>query len=152
MENSINPENAAFGLLIRDLSRLIRKRFERKLGKTGLTQAQWSVIYALTQSEGANQAALAKSLDIEPITLVGLLDKLEAAQLVERRPSPSDRRAHLLYLTAKAQPLIRKIEAVRAELRQEAFADIPSAQQEHIIYILQLVKNNLLRNTRDNIH
>ena len=152
MENQTNPENAAFGLLIRDVSRLIRKRFEHKVGMAGFTQAQWSVIYVLAHREGANQAALAKMLDIEPITLVGLLDKLEAAGLVERRPSPSDRRARLLYLTAKAQPLLKKIEAVRAELSEEAFADISEPQQKHIIDMLQLVKNNLLRKTRDNIH
>jgi DNA-binding MarR family transcriptional regulator len=152
MENSNNPEHAAFGLLVRDVSRLMRKRFELKLGIAGFTQAQWSVVFALAQSEGANQSALAKLLDIEPITLVGLLDKLEAAGLVERRPSPSDRRARLLYLTQKAQPLLKKTETVRAELRREAFGDIPEPQQEQIITMLQVVKNNLLRSTRDNIH
>jgi hypothetical protein len=57
-----------------------------------------------------------------------------------------------LYLTQKAQPLLKKTETVRAELRREAFGDIPEPQQEQIITMLQVVKNNLLRSTRDNIH
>jgi DNA-binding MarR family transcriptional regulator len=152
MARSPYSENAAFTLLIRDVSRLLRKRFQDKVGMSGFTQAQWSVIYALSQNEGIHQAALAKLLDIEPITLVALLDKLEKAEIVERRPHPTDRRVRQLFLTLEAQPLLAKIETVRAELREEAFFDIPEPQQEHMMAILRVIKNNLLQGTRDNIH
>jgi MarR family transcriptional regulator for hemolysin len=136
-------ENATFGLLIRDVSRLVRRRFERKASKVGLTQAQWAVIYGIAHSEGINQATLADMLDMEPIALVGLLDKLERSKLVERRPDPSDRRARLLYLTAQARPLLKKINAIRSELKREAFAGIPPQRQEQIMSLLQQVKSNL---------
>jgi len=147
-----SSEQPTFGLLIRDVSRLIRRRFERKAGKVGLTQSQWAVIHSLAQNEGVNQAAIAEILDIEPITLVGLLDKLEKAGFVERRPDPSDRRARLLYLTSHAKPLIKEIEVIRTEVGNEAFAGIPQPQQELIMVLLQQVRNNLTRKTRDNLH
>lgn len=152
MKNSDLSESAGFGFLMRDVTRLLVKRFERKAGKIGLTQAQWSVLYTLSHREGINQAALAQLIDVEPITLVGLLDKLEHIGLVERRLDPDDRRARLIYLTAKAQPLIKEIHHIRSELTREAFADIPHQQQAIIMATLHQIKKNLTRTIRDNIY
>jgi DNA-binding MarR family transcriptional regulator len=143
MAKNTSQENAGFGFLIRDVSKLIRRRFEKKATKLGLTQAQWSVISHLLCHEGINQATLAEMMDIEPITLVGLLDRLEYAGWVERRPDPTDRRARLLYLTKQAHPIVAKMEAIKAQVRKEAFAGVPPQEERQIIQTLQRIRSNL---------
>src|SRR5258707_15845407 len=93
------------GFVLHDVARFLRKRFELRGrdAQLGLTRAQWSVLAHLARQEGINQAALAQILEIEPITLVRLLDRLQAAGLVERRPDATDRRARVLYLTPAAR-------------------------------------------------
>ncbi len=98
-----------FGFLLHDTARLLRRDFERRSKSTGLTRAQWSVLAYVARNQGSNQAALADMLEIEPITLVRLLDKLEAAGLVERRPDPADRRVRRLYLTEATGPLLAQL-------------------------------------------
>src|SRR5499433_2561733 len=99
------------GFVLHDVARLLRKRFEQRAraANLGLTRAQWQVLAYLARQEGINQATLAQLLEIEPITLTRLLDRLEAAELVERRPDPGDRRARVLYLTPSAEPLLARI-------------------------------------------
>lgn len=94
------------GFVLNDVARLMRKRFEQRAraASLGLTRAQAAVLANLARQEGINQVSLAQILELEPITLARLLDRLQAASLIERRPDPKDRRAHLLYLT---NPLIR---------------------------------------------
>src|SRR5436190_20361761 len=99
------------GFLLHDVARLLRTRFDQRARALGLTRAQWSVLAHLSRQEGLNQSALADVLEVEPITLARLLDRLEAARLVERRPDPADRRARLLYLTAPARPLLDDMRA-----------------------------------------
>ena len=89
----MQPPEKSFGFLLYDAARLLRRDFERRAKQLGLTRAQWSVLAHLARNEGTNQAAAADVLEIEPITLVRLLDRLEAAGWVERRPDPNDRRA-----------------------------------------------------------
>ena len=136
-------DSAGFGPLVRDISRLIRKRFEKKAIKLGLTQSQWAVISHLVQHEGINQATLAEMMDIEPITLVGLLDRLQKAGWVERRPNPTDRRAHLLYLTKRVNSIIDEMESIKAQVRKEAFAGVPAQQEQLILQTLQRIRSNL---------
>ena len=111
-----------FGFLLHDTARLLRRDFERRSKGTGLTRAQWAVLAYVARNEGSNQAALADMLDIEPITLVRLLDKLEAAGLVERRPDPADRRASPLDYSAAALPPTLLITAGLDALRDQGRA------------------------------
>ncbi len=136
-------ESEGFGFLVRDVARLILRRFESRAKNSGLTQSQWLVIGYLVRCEGVNQATLADLMDIEPITLVGLLDKLEQAGLVERRRDPNDRRARLLYLTAQAQTLLKKMDSVKIQVREEAFAGVPAHQQKQLMQLLHHVRSNL---------
>jgi len=136
-------ESAHFGALVRDVSKLIRRRFEKKALKLGLTQAQWAALSHLMHHEGINQATLAEMMDIEPITLVGLLDRLERGGWVERRHDPADRRARLLYLTKRAHRIIGSVELIKTQVGKEAFAGVPARDQKQIINILQRVRENL---------
>src|SRR3954451_7591706 len=108
------------GFLLHDVARLLRKRFEQRSRDYGLTRSQWQVLAYLATNEGIHQGALADLLDIEPITLVRLLDRMEERGLVERRRHPSDRRLRLLHLTEAAHPLLKILWETGQATREEA--------------------------------
>src|SRR5437867_9686822 len=100
-----------FGFLVHDVSRLIKRRFDRRARQTGLpiTRRQAAVILYIARNEGVSQSEVATWLDLEPIALVRMLDKLSEEGLVERRAHPTDRRVRALWLTAAARPVIERI-------------------------------------------
>ena len=132
------------GFLLHDVARLMRKRFEQKARGLGLTRSQYSVLAHLARNEGIQQGGLAEILEIEPITLTRLLDRLEEAGLVERRAHPKDRRIRLLHLTDKAHPLIGEIFSIGAATRGESLEGVAEADREHLFSILSTMKVNLL--------
>src|SRR5919199_3052669 len=117
---SADAPGRTLGFLLHDVARLLRKRFEQKARGLGLTRAQWQVLAHLAEREGIHQGALAEILEIEPITLVRILDRLQAAGLIERRPHARDRRIWLLHLTPKARPALAEIRELGRETRAEA--------------------------------
>ena len=133
------------GFVISDVARLMRKRFEQRAraASLGLTRAQAAVLAHLARQEGIKQVRLAQILELEPITLARLLDRLQAARLIERRPDPKDRRAHLLYLTESAYPLLDRIFALAAEVRADALGGIPEADRALLLDMLIAMKANL---------
>ena len=134
------------GFVLNDVARLMRKRFEQRAraAALGLTRAQAAVLAHLARQEGINQAALAQLLELEPITLARLLDRLQAAGLIERRSDPKDRRAHLLYLTESAYPLLDRIFALAAEVREAALAGVAEADRGRLLDLLIEMKANLI--------
>jgi len=137
-----SPERS-LGFLLHDVSRLLRRRFDGRARTIGLTRAQWSVLAHLSRYEGINQTALADILEIEPITLVHQLDRLEAAGWIERRLDPQDRRVRLLYLTDRGRPILERMHELGAETRAEAVAGLSAAEQEALIDTLLRIKANL---------
>jgi MarR family transcriptional regulator, transcriptional regulator for hemolysin len=137
-----NPERS-LGFLLHDVSRLLRKRFDRRARTIGLTRAQWSVLAHLSRKEGINQAALADILEIEPITLVHQLDRLEDAGWIERRLDAADRRVRLLHITPGGRKILEKMHELGAEVRAEALAGVPNAEHEALIDTLLKIKGNL---------
>ena len=137
-----NPERS-FGFLLYDAARLLRRDFDRRARSLGLTRAQWSVLAHLKRNEGSKQAAVADTLELEPITLVRLLDRLEAAGWVERRADPTDRRARQLFLTEKARPVLDQLMALAAETRAVALAGFSEPEREILIDALIKVRANL---------
>jgi len=132
------------GFLLHDVARLMRKRFEQNARGLGLTRSQWQTRAYLAKNEGIHQSGLADILEIEPITLVRILDKLEARDLIERRAHPTDRRIRLLYLTPKAHPILASIREIGSLTRTEAFAGVPQAELERLERILSPMKANPL--------
>jgi MarR family transcriptional regulator, transcriptional regulator for hemolysin len=134
------------GFVLNDVARLMRKRFEQRAraAALGLTRAQAAVLAYLARQEGINQAALAQILELEPITLARLLDRLQAAALIERRPDPKDRRAHLLYLTAAAYPLLDRIFALAADVREDALVRVAEAERDRLLELLIEMRANLV--------
>lgn len=133
----------SFGFLLYDSARLLRRDFDRRARAIGLTRAQWSVLAHLSRNEGISQAGLAEILDIEPITLVRLLDRLEESGWVERRPHPTDRRVYTLYVTAKAWPVIDQIRTLAAETRALALAGVSDADRARLVELLARIRANL---------
>ena len=131
------------GFLLSDTARLMRRDFERRARPVGLTRAQWQALFNLARNEGCNQATLADLLDVEPITLARVIDRLEASGLVERRLDPGDRRARLLFLGERAHPLLEELRALGAETREVALAGISEEERHQLARLLTRMRANL---------
>jgi DNA-binding MarR family transcriptional regulator len=145
LERSRTEVSRAFGFLVHDVSRLIKRRFERRARQMGLpiTRQQAAVVLNIAGNEGVSQAEVAAWLGIEPIALVRMLDKLHEEGLVERRPHPTDRRVRTLWLTPAAHPVIAQILAINKAIGEEAFAGMPAKARDTVIDILDGIKGNL---------
>ena len=140
--------NPTLGFLLHDVARLLRKRFEQRARCLGLTRSQWQTLAYLRSNEGIHQGGLAEILEIEPITLVRILDKLADRGLIERRQHPTDRRIWLLYVREEAHPLLAEMRELGDLTRGEAFAGIPSEQRDQLFDILTEMKTNLVQACR----
>ena len=127
---------------IGETAHALRKDFDRRAAGMGVTRAQWKVLFRLTRHPGLRQIELADMLDIEPITLSRIIDRLQETELVERVADPSDRRAWRLHVTARARPLVEKLRAVADEMISEAFAGIDPKDIEITRQVLGRVREN----------
>ena len=139
------PINREFGFILNDVARLLRTYADYKAAQFGITRAQWAVLVRLERSEGLNQTELADMLDLQPITLTRLLDKLSDSGLIERRPDPGDRRAKRLFLTPAARPLLKRLAELGEETMTSTLAGIERDGIEKMVSQLAIVKENLRR-------
>ncbi|WP_225205488.1 MarR family winged helix-turn-helix transcriptional regulator [Novosphingobium huizhouense] len=137
--------NIAF--LSADVSRLIRKRFDLAARALGVTGPQWRVLAALERTPGMNQCALAAWLEVEAITAGRMIDRLEKAGFVERRPDPADRRVWRLYLTAAADPQMAHLRACADDVFAEALHGLGEDEHQMLLALLGRVRTNLLENS-----
>ncbi len=150
LEIAARPEPEALqpqiGAKLHDVARLIRRRFERRAREAGLTitRQQARALLYIGRNEGLSQAAVATMLDIEPIALVRMLDRLHEEGLVERRLHPTDRRVRTLWLTPLAWTVVDRILAINAEIRAEACAGLSPASVRALLQTLDHMKANLL--------
>tara|TARA_R110002124_G_scaffold78284_11_gene209111 strand:+ start:6025 stop:6489 length:465 start_codon:yes stop_codon:yes gene_type:complete len=143
MTTPIRNPGLNIGFLVGDTSRMLRRIFNERLTHLGLTQAQWRALAHLSRNEGLNQVSLADRLDVQPITVARLIDKLVAAQLVERRPDPNDRRAQRLFLTAQAAPVLEQIWDVADETYAVVLKGMSEAERDQLIELLTRLQINL---------
>jgi MarR family transcriptional regulator for hemolysin len=129
--------------LISDVGRLLRTYADQKARHYGQTRAQWAVLVKLERYEGLKQSDLAEHLDIQPITLTRLVDRLCTNGLIERRPDPTDRRAKRLYLTPAARPLIDRINGHAEELAEMMLAGVDPAASAVLFEQLGLIRENI---------
>ena len=130
---------------ISETAHALRKAFDRRAVGLGVTRAQWKVLFRLNRQPGLRQIELADMLDIEPITLSRIVDRLEEAGLVERAADPADRRAWRLHVTAQARPLVEKLRAIADEMIADAFAGIDPKDIEIARSVLGRVRENASR-------
>lgn len=137
----VKPPTLAF--LLHDVARLLKKRLEQNSGGSGLTRSQWQILAYLAQNEGINQKGLAELLEIEPITLGRIVDKLEMLGLIERHPHPTDRRTWLLHFVEAARPKLELIRDLGDATHREALAGISEADGRCLLKTLEAMKANL---------
>lgn len=138
-----NP-NQNVACLLHDAARLMRRDFNRRAQRLGLTQAQWQALALLSHNEGINQAAMSELLEVQPISLARLIDRLEANGWVERRAHPSDRRAVSLYLTDKVEPILTEMGKLVEETQAEALHGLDGDECDELVQTLGKIKQNLL--------
>jgi MarR family transcriptional regulator, transcriptional regulator for hemolysin len=135
--------NREFAFTLNDVARLLRTYADQRAAEYGITRAQWAVMARLDRAEGLKQAELAELLDLQPITLTRLLDRLSENGLIERRADPEDRRAKRLFLTPAARPLLQHLDRLAEELMATALAGVDPASVQLIQADLTTVKGNL---------
>jgi MarR family transcriptional regulator, transcriptional regulator for hemolysin len=135
--------NREFAIVIKDVARMIRTYADQKASQFGITYAQWVVLSRLDRFEGLKQSELAEMLDLQPITLTRLLDRLADSGMIERRPDPNDRRANRLYLTKEAGPMIERLGVLGEELMATVLAGIDRDAVEKMVAQLAIAKENL---------
>lgn len=131
--------------ILADASRLLRRSFDARARDIGVTRPQWQVLTTLRRHEGVNQGGLAELLDVEPITVCRMVDRLQEAQLVERRADPADRRSWRLYLTPKASELLAQLRPLGDELIEEALNGLSVQERDSLRAMLERVRENLAR-------
>jgi MarR family transcriptional regulator, transcriptional regulator for hemolysin len=136
-------KNREFAFILNDVARLLRTYADHKAAQFGTTRAQWSVLVRLDRAEGLNQSELAEMLDLQPITLTRLLDKLCDSGLIERRPDPGDRRAKRLFLTPAARPLLEHLGSLGEEIMTTVLQGLEPQAVEQMIGQLDVVRENL---------
>jgi MarR family transcriptional regulator for hemolysin len=133
------------GAMVHDVARLIRRRFERRARHTGLalTRHQARTLLYIARNEGLSQAAIATILEIEPIALVRLIDRMHEEGLVDRRPHPTDRRVRTLWLTPLGWRAVERVLAINVEIREEACAGLNQEVRDTLMAALNHMMGNL---------
>jgi len=133
-----------FAFEVAETARLIRREANKRAAVIGATKAQWRVLARLSHTgDGIRQVELAEALDVEPITLCRMIDRLEEAGLVERRRDGQDRRAWRIHLTREAAPVLVKLEAMGIAYNADILAGVAEADRETTLRVLARVRDNL---------
>jgi MarR family transcriptional regulator for hemolysin len=132
-------------LQLSEVARTMRTYIDQRAREHGMTRAQWGALVRLQRQEGMTQAELAENLDIQPISLVRLIDRLCLHGLVERRPHPRDRRANRLYLTEKGRTTLLHLAPLGKEIGSDVLASLDEADVADLLQKLLLIRNNIRR-------
>jgi len=139
-----DPRRDAFTTLL-DTARILRTHLDQRARDHGTTRAQWGVLGRLCREEGLTQAELAEMLDIQPISLTRLVDKLDAQGLVERRPHPTDRRANRLFLTPEGRTAAEAFAPLALDVFDEIFAGLDAAEIAELAALIGRMRCNIRR-------
>jgi MarR family transcriptional regulator, transcriptional regulator for hemolysin len=135
--------NADFLFALFEMQRMLRLYADKQARRYGLTRAQWAVLAKLERTEGLKQTEIADAMEMQPITLTRLIDKLCDAGLIERRSDLQDRRVNRLYLTEASRPLMAKLAVLRGEITQTALASLSNADSHRLVGQLESIKDNV---------
>jgi MarR family transcriptional regulator, transcriptional regulator for hemolysin len=132
-----------FGFLLKDVSRRYVLRFEQRARAISLTLPQCRALVRLENNEGISQGKLAELVDVDAMTMVRIIDRMEDDGLLERRADPEDRRARRLYLTGKAKPLLKQIWRLAELTRAETFSGITAKERDAFMAVLEHMHRNV---------
>ena len=133
------------GFLIGDTARLMRRAFDERVRTQGITRPQWRVLGLLSRFGGSTQVVLAEMMDVEPITLGRMIDRLQEAGMVERRADPADRRAWRIHLTTQGDACLNDLRPTALALFEDAVNGLSRAQQDELETMLNIMRSNLTR-------
>lgn len=128
--------------LLSDSSRLLRRAFDARVRTLGMTSQQARLLLILQVNEGENQGFYAEVLEVEPISLTRMIDRMEEAGLIERRRDPADRRAWRLFLTDRSRQLIDQVRACLTGLEDEMLTGLDEAQRAALAEMLETIRVN----------
>jgi MarR family transcriptional regulator for hemolysin len=126
-----------------DVARLLKTYADQRARQYGMTRAQWAVLFRLDRSEGLKQSELAEILDLQPITLTRLLDRLAENGLIERRADPNDRRVNRLFLTPAARPLLERLTTLGEAMMGTVLVGFDAKSNERLLADLATLRENL---------
>lgn len=141
------PPPVSLGFLINDVARLFRRNFNRRVQKLDLTQAQWQILAHVSRNEGMRQSQLAEILELQPISVGRLIDRMQAAGWIDRRPDPSDRRAFKLFLTDKATPILEQMRSYSGDMHKEVLQEISNEDEQLLLALLTRIRENLIQSS-----
>ena len=137
------PVKREIAFTIMDVARLLKTYADQRARQFGISRAQWAVLIRLERTEGLKQSELAELLDLQPISLTRLLDRLADNGLIERRADPNDRRANRLYLTPAAKPLLGRLSELGADMMETVLDGLDERSIERMLKQLVVLKDNL---------
>jgi MarR family transcriptional regulator for hemolysin len=137
------PIKREIAFMIKDVSRMMGTYADQQGRVLGISRAQWTVLVRLERTEGLKQSELAEILDLQPISLTRLLDRLDENGLIERRADPNDRRVNRLYLKPAARPLLDQLATLSETLMGTVLEGIEPESMERMLRDLKLIKDNL---------
>lgn len=138
-----HPIKREFAFTIMDVARLLKTYADQRARQFGISRAQWAVLVRIDRHEGLKQTELADLLDLQPITLTRLLDRLADSGLIERRADPNDRRANRLYLMPAAKPLLDQLADLGTDMMETVLDGVSTNAVERMLKELGAVKGNL---------
>jgi MarR family transcriptional regulator for hemolysin len=126
-----------------EVQRLVRAYADKEAARFGITRAQWAVLAKVERNEGMKQTELAEQMEMQPITLTRLIDKLCENDWIERRGDASDRRVNRLYLLKGGRALLGRLSGLRSELTATALDTIHPADAHRLLAQLEQIKENV---------
>jgi len=133
-----------------EMFRTMRRIFDGRARALGFTQGQWRILVHLSSNQGISQAGLADILEMQPISLARVLDRMETNGLIERHPDPKDRRALKLFLTPAAGPMLDVLRDIGDDLRTIATSDLSPAEQETLVHLVGRIRHSLETTNQQN--
>lgn len=137
------PIKREMAFTIMDVARLLKTYADQRARQFGISRAQWAVLIRIDRHEGLKQSELADMLDLQPITLTRLLDRLADNGLIERRADPNDRRANRLFLKPAAKPLLGRLADLGADMMETVLDGLSGSSIERMLKELGQMKDNL---------
>jgi MarR family transcriptional regulator for hemolysin len=146
------PVKREIAFTIMDVARMLKTYADQRARQFGISRAQWAVLIRIERTEGLKQSELAELLDLQPISLTRLLDRLADNGLIERRADPNDRRANRLYLKPAAKPLLGRLTELGADMMETVLEGLDAKSIDRMLSELGMLKDNLRRAISANAH
>ena len=137
------PDKNDFGYVMADITRLLRRVFDRRSAHLGLTRAQWRALSRIHRKPGLSQIELADDLELEPVAVGRVLDRLESAGFIERRADPDDRRCRRLHAAPKSDAVMAEMRRLATALRADVLDELDADDLTTTLRILGEVKERL---------